>query len=198
MEYEYIDPPLNSNSGWMGHHLKFYVNSKKEEELWSFLERTCGPKGEAWRSNRTLSSFWNSGGPLTLRFVHKKHAMLVKLQWIEDLDPLISLIDQMKSLAKLYTPQGLMTHRLQPITSNAPIWGSNYYFPAKPLSGQPDLYQLFESFNSRYLEAVTPPEPKGWLEKCRFKGSTIFTEDQLEFRLGGSNSPPNSYSVRPE
>lgn len=193
MEYEYIAPPLKSNSRWMGHHLKFYVNSQKEEELWSFLERTCGPKGEAWRLNRSLSSFWNSGGPLTLRFVHKKHAMLVKLQWVEDQDPLIGLIEQMKNLASLYTPQHLMTHKLHPITNHkTPVWSSNYYFPAKPLSGQLDLYPLFESFDSRYLEMKPRPEPKSWLEKCRFKGSTIFTEDQLGFRLGGSNSPPNS------
>lgn len=105
MEYSYQDPPEGANDGWMGHHVKLYVEPERHQEFLDFLETYCGKKHVDWRvKSRSKNSFWIWGDdPMQVRFRAKKHAALLKLQWVEDEDPVLKTIENLRKFSLKYS-----------------------------------------------------------------------------------------------
>lgn len=218
MDYKYIAPPQNANDGWMGHHVKLFVDVDKREDFWAFLENYCGPRGEQWRLSKKQERWIWGDSPVELRFRHKKHAMVVKLQWEEDEDPMERIYAQMKALTSKYTfPMSQMQARglrnvnvtsIKPRANPTPWYSSNSLYPhivdySSLLSRQTVMQHLGLSgkdFDSIMIDecSETPNKPVWHMDKLRARGDTIMTTAMLEARLANSTSLPVLYEVRPD
>lgn len=215
MDYTYTPPPDKANDGWMSHRLSIFVDTENRDSFWKFLENYCGPKGQDWRVAKKQARYIWGDEAIDLRFRFKKHAMVVKLQWIEDEDPQKKIFDQMKAMAAKFS-----SIQLQNRTSRSP----NLYFPTntgkslypwytKQLT-TPVILDYESKISLRGIEKMLgirgrhgrwaiddyeeKPKPTSFIEKCRSRGDTISTPAMIEARLAGSTSLPVLYEVRPD
>lgn len=215
MEYTYIAPPENANDGWMGHHVKLFVDNEKRDDFWAFLENYCGPKGKDWRRSKRQERWIWGDEPIELRFRHKKHAMVVKLQWVEDEDPMKRTMEEMRKLAgglKVYLPsqaigRGLRNARVTATKPSNPLsrYNSQIYPDIVDYSGLVSRKHIAETLGlsgkhwgsillDDPLEAAAGPVKS--VVKCRDRGDEVMTTAMLEARLAGSTSLPVLYEVR--
>lgn len=80
-----------SNSGWLGHCLSLYVPYTRQQELLTFVEERTGPRHKNWRLVSGGQESLIRNGNYILKFARKEQAMLIKLTWEEDKDPIPSL-----------------------------------------------------------------------------------------------------------
>ena len=223
MDYTYIAPPEKANPGWMGHHVKLFVDQKNREEFWAFLENYCGPRGEQWRTSKKQERWIWGDVPIELRFMHKKHAMVVKLQWVEDENPMDRIYREMAALSKsfkTFMPQNQSMGRgvrnahvtcTKPAANPLP-WYNQTYPQMIDYSGllrsglvsrkhvAKTLGLSGKDYDSILLDDYSekPTEPVWSIAKCRERGDEISTTAMIEARLAGSTSLPALYEVRPE
>ena len=216
MEYTYIAPPENVNEGWMGHRVKLFVNSDKRDDFWAFLENYCGPRGEQWRTSKKQER-WLWGDPaIELRFKHKKHAMIVKLQWEEDESPMAKTMREMDQLVrsmKVHLPQnqsigrGIRNSRLTAIkpTSNPLPWTTSPdiqlidysgFFPRRQRNELNESERKYAAYLFKDKASEGPSKPVWHVDKCRARGDEIMTTAMIEARLAGSTSLPVLLPVR--
>lgn len=189
MEYSYQSPPPNANSGWMGHHLSFYLKPSRTDELLEFVEKMIGPKHTLWRLHYEPGSVaWEDKS--VLKFSQKDHAMLIKLSWEEDPNPLESTRQYFQLLAK----------SLSNINYTAPLRGVgttisqksqlNQFYGAVGNQGvrnKPFYTSLSEVENVWLTQLFPSPFPviKGSrktrnLSLCRARGLKIMSTEELE------------------
>jgi hypothetical protein len=108
MEYKYVAPPEEAADDWMAHHISIFVKVDNRDSFWEFLERYCGPKGQNWKISDNQERWIWGDEEIDLRFRFKKHAMVVKLQWDEDVRPNNRPWEYLKKLI-------LTSHPLRPV-----------------------------------------------------------------------------------
>jgi hypothetical protein len=227
MEYTYLTPPEKANDGWMGHRIKLFLKQDRFAEFTTFLETYCGEKGKDWRlESRSKKSFWIWGDePAKIRFKHKKHAALLKLQWVEDTDPMEDTWNQLKKMTLNYPTLGSIrptgksmasqaigrgirnTHvtTVAPPTNPNPLpWygsiGDPFWtlYQSKALSRKSYSKMMGLDYDSIYLDTEASISPYWLKENLEDKGHTVMTTQVLKERLNGTGSKSTTVCWSPE
>lgn len=143
MDYKFVERTENKRgSNWYGHHISFYLDRIREMELFEFLEESFGPRGKRYRYDNRYSFNRYFVQRQTIRFQDNKDAFRFKLSWVEDVDPMDSVYEQMKKFAKLNL-NSMYGKMIQPTSSIPKI---------TPWSSGP----IPASYSSRSLRNVNP------------------------------------------
>lgn len=192
MDYTFVPSPPKANSGWMAHHLKLWVKPDRHQEFLDYLSTYCGKKHIDWRvESRSKDAFWIWGyDPMKVRFKSKKHAALVKLQWIEDEDPRPDLSNILKHFQSI--GRGI---RNVPMVS-IPTW-------KPPSNSTPWIYDIETLSQDRWDNIYfNKPisEPKLYWHKSRHRamGNKIMTTEELEEKLDGTRPEQTKVCWDPE
>jgi hypothetical protein len=187
MDYQYVNPPMEANAGWMGHVITMHVLPLRFDELMRVLEESCGREHEQWRIERR--SHWSSE-TARIRFKDKKHAMTIKLMWVEDVDPMDDILQKMSMTSLKYKNfmrlpgQGFRNQRM---TTTKPFDIIDYM-------GMVSKDYVYRSLgiNGAQLErdilddcGVQEAKPSWHIDKCRGRGDDVWSTEQLLKRLSG-------------
>jgi hypothetical protein len=201
MEYTYKEPPEQHNGEkWFGHVIELIVLEARLDEFKAFLQEQFGPIGNRWRLRYNPPAFvsrtftWKiPNSKEVVRFAHKSDAMLFKIVWEEDEDPMVTIMASIKNLTRninLHT----MRPASYPISHVSPIY-PYHHLPIMPLKSVAipqnpcGEITISEKRYLNYLYGSLKESKCSGIKVLKHRGHSVLSEDEFKARMDYDNKP---------